>query len=514
MHLSKKKLNYLLPIAIIALFAALIGVFVYSTLNRHVFTVYADGDYISQALIDEFTKETGIRVRLVTGGRTPEAGENTFFADESGSAEASAVAQALGEGDSSAEPVEEQTLTLPQLLQAPRDEVEAKARELARKNGDESAYNPEDVVYPPAEYDVVLTDGATLGTLREQGLIKPLTYSKVTNLKNISSEYRKLSYDPTGEYTITTMWEYVGLLVNTNVVQEQIKSWDVLWDERYAGAVAMPDQMRDALAVTLLAMGENPASTDQVRLNAALDKLEAQKPLVASYSNRDAYILMQNDRTALYPCWSGDALAMMRENPALVYMMPPGGTYRTTFGYAVPTDTEYEEKALKFINFMCSAQSLARNAVYTSYASTSNVAMSKMDEAWTDNPVIYPELSVLAQTPLLTRLPEDTERLCALRWKSIIAPAQEDPADQSAAADMSAVSSQQAAASAAPAGQSAAEKAQTAQKEQAAEQSDASTSKEKEKNAADQEKPAAAEKKTSEEGEKQSSEEKKATSQG
>lgn len=519
MHLSKRKLNYLLPAAIIALFAALIGIFVYSTLNRHVFTVYADGDYISQALIDEFTKETGIRVRLVTGGRTPEAGENTFFADESGSAEASAVAEALGKGDSSAEPVEEQTLTLPQLLQAPRDEAEAKARELARKNGDESAYNPEDVVYPPAEYDVVLTDGATLGTLREQGLIKPLTYSKVTNLKNISSEYRKLSYDPTGEYTITTMWEYVGLLVNTNVVQEQIKSWDVLWDERYAGAVAMPDQMRDALAVTLLAMGENPASTDPVRLNAALDKLEAQKPLVASYSNRDAYILMQNNRTALYPCWSGDALAMMRENPALVYMMPPGGTYRTTFGYAVPTDTEYEEKALQFINFMCSAQSLARNAVYTSYASTSNVAMSKMDETWTDNPVIYPELSVLAQTPLLTRLPEDTEWLCALRWKSIIAPVQEDPADQdpadqSAAAELSTVSPHQAAASTTPAGQSAAEKAQTAQKEQAAEQSDASASKEKQKQSKEKEKPAAGEKKTSQEGEKQSSEEKKATSQG
>jgi spermidine/putrescine-binding protein len=225
------------------------------------------------------------------------------------------------------------------------------------------------------------------------------------------------------------MWEYVGLLVNTNLVQTQLTSWDVLWDEHYAGAVAMPSRMEDALAVTLLAMGENPASDDPVRLNAALDKLEAQKSLVVSYSGRDAYELLQNDQAALYPCWSGDALAMMRENPALVYLLPPGGTYRTTFGYALPADSIHSDDAYTFINYMCEADSLAKNAVYSKYASTSDGAINKLDESWSDNPVIYPEASVLSSTPVLNPLPLDVADHCMLRWRAISVPEVTDPAD-------------------------------------------------------------------------------------
>ena len=431
-----------LLLAIPVAFVLLIAAFYVSTTNQHTFTVYADGDYISQTLVDQFTEETGIKVHLVTGDRTPEAGTNSLIPED---ADKSAVLNDKAQAVADASTPAEIALTLPELLQQPRDEAIAKAQEQSAKQGDAS-FDASEVEYPPSEYDVVLTDGATLGTLREQGLIQPLTYSKVTNLKNITTEYRKLSYDPEGKYTVTTMWEYVGLLVNTNLVNEQVKSWDVLWDSNYAGQIVMPGQVRDAMAVSLLAMGENPASTEPQRLNAALDKLEAQKDLVVSYSGRDAYLLLQNDKAAFYPCWSGDALAMMRENPALVYLLPPGGTYRTTFGYAVPADTKYTEEAHAFINFMCKTESLARNAVYSKYASTSEAAIDKLDESWSDNPVIYPAASVLASTPLLSPLPLDVASHCTLRWRAITAPAATDPADQS---DSSATSSAAASAQAA-----------------------------------------------------------------
>lgn len=433
-----------LLLAIPVAFVLLIAAFYLSTTNRHVFTVYADGDYISQTLVDQFTEETGIKVHLVTGDRTPEAGTNSLIPEE---ANESAVLNDKAQTVADASTPGELALTLPELLQQPRDEAIAKAQEQAAKQG-EASFDASEVEYPPSEYDVVLTDGATLGTLREQGLIQPLTYSKVTNLKNITTEYRKLSYDPEGKYTVTTMWEYVGLLVNTNLVNEQVTSWNVLWDEKYAGQIVMPGQVRDAMAVALLAMGENPASAEPQRLNAALDKLDAQKNLVVSYSGRDAYLLLQNDKAALYPCWSGDALSMMRENPALVYLLPPGGTYRTAFGYAVPTDSSFTEEAHAFINFMCKTESLARNAVYSKYASTSEAAIDKLDESWSDNPVIYPAASVLASTPLLNPLPMDVADHCTLRWRAIAAaPAAKDPADgsESAAASSSAASSEQSA---------------------------------------------------------------------
>ena len=437
--------------AALACIALIVGVAV-SRINRHPFTVYAEGDYISQALIDQFTEETGIKVNYVTGGRTPEAAQETLFADQSAEGVETAVNQALTE-----DLAEDAAETLIQQLQAPRDATIAKAREKAEQKGDVSSFDPEALEFPAAEYDVVLTDGATLGALREQGLLLPLTYAKVSNLKNISDDYRSLPYDPDREYTITTMWEYVGLLADMNLVQEQLTSWDVLWDQKYAGQIVMPDHMHDALAVTLLAMGKDPSSTDAGLLDEALTKLEQQVPLVNRYSNRDAFLLMQNDMGALYPCWSGDALTMMSENPGLIFLLPPGGTYRTTFGYAVPADSRRTEEAMTFINFMCSAENLARNAVYSKYASTSNMAIDKLDESWSENPVIYPDPSVLADTPVLMPLSPEVEQSCAERWNTLIGLGAQDTADQQGDASTSAAQSAQvspepaAAASAAPA---------------------------------------------------------------
>jgi putrescine transport system substrate-binding protein len=120
---------------------------------------------------------------------------------------------------------------------------------------------------------------------------------------------------------------------------------------------------------------------------------------------------------------------MMRENPALVYLLPPGGTYRTAFGYALPADSVHTDDAYTFINYMCQAESLAKNAVYSKYASTSDSAINKLDESWSDNPVIYPEASVLSSTPLLNPLSLEVADHCMLRWRAISVPAETDPAD-------------------------------------------------------------------------------------
>ena len=491
----KSKRFKLLLSAIPAAFVLLALILLLSTRAHHIFTIYADGDYISQTLLDQFQKDTGIRVRLVTGDRTPDSNLSAYLAEQSDTS--AAVEEMLG--DASQAPGEAVSLTLPEQLRAPRDAAVESALKKAGKSADSSDFDLNSVKYPASEYDVVLTDGATLGTLREQGLIQPLTYAKVTNLKNISPEYRKLSYDPDGSYTITTMWEYVGLLVNTNLVSEQITSWDSLWDSRYRGQVVMPGQMHDALAVTLLAMGENPASDDPVRLNAALDKLEQQRPLVASYSGRDAYLLLQGNQAALFPCWSGDALAMMRENPALVFLLPPGGTYRTTFGYAIPTDSHHTEDALKFINYMCETEHLAKNAVYSKYASTSVAAIGKLDESWSDNPVIYPDVSVLASTPLLNPLPLSVADHCALRWRAILETPVKDPADSSADAASSSAGAEASgsttvADSSGESGTEASKQAVSAEKSEGKDAKAASAEKSKEKDAKADAKAAAADK--------------------
>ncbi|MCD7886742.1 MAG: spermidine/putrescine ABC transporter substrate-binding protein [Clostridiales bacterium] len=387
--------------------------------SRQTLTVYADGDYISQSVIDAFTEETGIEVTYVTGSRTPEAEEETLFEDTSTQTAESAIQEALSPvSNEEQDPYDDpySGMTLVEILQSTRDASIAAAEEKAAKKGDTSLG---EVEYDPAVYDVILTDGATLGELIENDLLLPLDLAQVTNRKNINAEYTGLDYDPDSRYTVTTMWGTLGLLWNTQLVAEQLTTWDDLWDETYAGQILMPDSLRDTLSVALLSLEKYPNATKESTLNAAFDKLEEQQSLVAEYSNRDAYILMQNDRAALYPCFSGDALSMMSENGKLAFLIPSDGTCRITFGYAVAADSQFAEDAMTFINYMCSATNLAKNAVHSKYSLTSDLAKERLDDYWSTNPVAYPDESILEGTQILTTFSAENRELVSQRWAQL-----------------------------------------------------------------------------------------------
>ncbi|MCD7820910.1 MAG: spermidine/putrescine ABC transporter substrate-binding protein [Clostridiales bacterium] len=387
--------------------------------SKQTLTVYADGDYISQSVIDAFTEETGIEVTYVTGSRTPEAEEETLFEDTSTQTAESAIQEALSPvSNEEQDPYDDpySGMTLVEILQSTRDASIAAAEEKAAKRGDTSLG---EVEYDPAVYDVILTDGATLGELIENDLLLPLDLAQVTNRKNINAEFTGLDYDPNSRYTVTTMWGTLGLLWNTQLVAEQLTTWDDLWDETYAGQILMPDSLRDTLSVALLSLEKYPNATKESTLNAAFDKLEEQQSLVAEYSNRDAYILMQNDRAALYPCFSGDALSMMSENGNLAFLIPSDGTCRITFGYAVAADSQFAEDAMTFINYMCSATNLAKNAVHSKYSLTSDLAKERLDDYWSTNPVAYPDESILEDTQILTTFSAENRELVSQRWAQL-----------------------------------------------------------------------------------------------
>lgn len=392
--------------------------------KKHVFTVYQEGNYISQAVIDEFTEETGIKVALITGDRTPQAFENTLFADTSSLTVEQQVKGALmGQEDSSTDPADEELdplagLDVVETLQYTRDQSIAKAEAKAEKKKVEVDYDA--IEYDPAEYDVVLTKGEVLGQLVERDLLCDLSQLEMENRSNVSGEFSAMPYDPDGKYTVTTIWEYMGLLVNVELSQVQLKSWDALWDEAYAGQVIMPSDAVDSAATALLTMGRSVSELDADALNAAFDKLEEQKTLVSTYHSRDAFLLMENQMGALYPCWSGDALEMMSENPSLIFMVPQGGTCRTTLGYGIAADSKFPEEAAAFLDYMCRPESQARNSIFSRHASTSEAAIALMDDNWSKNPVLYPDMSVTDGTPILTTLPKELREIVAERWEKLV----------------------------------------------------------------------------------------------
>ena len=101
----------------------------------------------------------------------------------------------------------------------------------------------------------------------------------------------------------------------------------------------------------------------------------------------------------------------MSGNPNLAFVLPDEGSWRICYSYCISAGSEWTEEAEKFVNYMCSASNLAKNAVYCKYSTTSDQALEKMDKAWHNNPLAYPDKSILKKASLLTQLDGEAEAL-------------------------------------------------------------------------------------------------------
>ena len=377
--MRKKPLAFLLTLAITLALALSLT----SCGKDTALTVYAEGDFIKQDLIDAFTEDTGIEVHYLTGTRTPAE----TLAKSGTSSDSSAIMAA-----------EENPVNILSDLREWKKENQSALAESSESEG------------VPCEYDVILADQATVSQLHDEGCLQTLDTTAIANAEQINDAYLALNGDG-GLYSIPVLWGTAGIVWNTELVSEQVSSWKSLWDKDYSKKILMPATARDCAAVALTVRGRDVNTTKKKTIQAAYKSLRKQVPLVAGYSDGAAYTMMTNNAAALAVAYSGAAIDMMSGNPNLAFVLPDEGSWRICYSYCISAGSEWTEEAEKFVNYMCSASNLAKNAVYCKYSTTSDQALEKMDKAWHNNPLAYPDKSILKKAPLLTQLDGEAEAL-------------------------------------------------------------------------------------------------------
>ena len=97
-----------------------------------------------------------------------------------------------------------------------------------------------------------------------------------------------MAYDKKNLFSVPYIGGTVCIAYNPAYVDEsEVNSWDVLWNEKYAGNIFMMDSERDSIAVALMKLGYSINTKNMDELNAAKDLLIEQKPLVLSYTSDD-----------------------------------------------------------------------------------------------------------------------------------------------------------------------------------------------------------------------------------
>ena len=218
-------------------------------------------------------------------------------------------------------------------------------------------------------YDVIIPSDYMIERLADEGMLEELDYSNIPNYRYIDDKYKGLFFDPDNKYTAAYTAGYVGLIYNTEIVDEVPDSWSLMWDEKYIGTILMPNNPRDAFGVSQYLLGFSVNSYNEEEWYASLEKLKEQKPLVKGYVMDEIFNKMESGDAAIAAYYAGDFLTMYCENDSLAFVYPKEGTNVFVDAMCIPKGAKNKAAAELFINFMLEPEVARANAEYICYAS-------------------------------------------------------------------------------------------------------------------------------------------------
>jgi spermidine/putrescine transport system substrate-binding protein len=209
----------------------------------------------------------------------------------------------------------------------------------------------------------------------DEGLVQEIDTSKLTNWDKVPDSLKKLGQVNGKQYFLPWDWGFTSILYNTDHVDGEIKSWDALFDDTYAGHISMFDDGTAAVLVSSYIHGwdETKLTNDQLAIIEA--EWKAQKPLNLLYwTGEDVDFcpkVQSGDIWVAYARQGCYATVLYDKSQPVAYANPTEGRNSGVGLYGISSQTDSYRLALKFLDDKLASASCG-NAVTTFYEGCAN----------------------------------------------------------------------------------------------------------------------------------------------
>ena len=243
-------------------------------------------------------------------------------------------------------------------------------------------------------FDVAVVENHDMPSLVAGGLVAQIDYSHVPNFRNISANFRDLTFDPGNKYSVPYNWGTTGLLVRSDLVDPPVTRWADLWDARYAGKIAVRAQANELIGIALMSLGYPLNSEVPAQLEAAQAQLLKLKPAVrfVGVEAESAVAELVSGEVVVLIGWPGDELVARSHNPAIQYVLPDDGVPLWGDSFVISAKSPYQPAAELFINYLLQPEVAAQIAHTYYYATTNEAALPLIKPEIRNDPTIYPDL--------------------------------------------------------------------------------------------------------------------------
>ncbi len=244
-------------------------------------------------------------------------------------------------------------------------------------------------------YDMCIPSDYAVERLIAKGRLAEIDYANIPNIKYIDRDLLEKCtvFDPGNKYSVPYTWGILGVMYNTKLVDEaDLGSWDLLWNEKYAGQIYMYNSIRDSMAAALIKCGYDINTDNEQEINEAADALIElrQKGIVQAWLTDDVKDNMVNEDGAIALVYSGDAVWSMNVedggNADLSFYVPEEGSNIYFDNIVIPVNSKKKAMAEEFINFLLDPENAAKNTEFIGYSSPNTEVAALIDEFFTGNP--------------------------------------------------------------------------------------------------------------------------------
>jgi spermidine/putrescine transport system substrate-binding protein len=203
---------------------------------------------------------------------------------------------------------------------------------------------------------------------RDAGILMPLDTSALTHWDDLVPSLKDIpGMVQNGQrHWVCSDWGQTSILYREDLVELEEESWGLLWDERYAGRLALYDSLIDGVMVAAIYGGaKDPFNMTEEEVAMTESLLREQLPLLLYYANSATEIQQGIASGELVAATAtNDSYTFLRsEGLPVKWMSPKEGAMTWTCGMSIMSTATKLDRCYEYLNAMLSPEAGAYEIV-------------------------------------------------------------------------------------------------------------------------------------------------------
>jgi putrescine transport system substrate-binding protein len=224
-------------------------------------------------------------------------------------------------------------------------------------------------------------------------------------------------------YNVKTLQKILG-------PDAKVDSWDIVFKPENLAkfkdcGIHMLDSADDILPAALGYLGLDPNSTKQADLEKAADLVMKIRPYIRKFHSSEYLSALATGEICFVVGWSGDIMqarsraAEAKNDIEIGYAIPKEGAQMFFDNLAVPADAKNVMEAYELINYLYRPEVAAKNSDFLSYANGNLASQKLVDPKILNDKNIYPDEATLKKLFVITARDPATQRVINRLWTKV-----------------------------------------------------------------------------------------------